>query len=229
LAEADVVAVCLASIDGVTGKADAALVALKAASAALAENNQPDLVLWSLTVTGEIAARLRRSEDSESAFRRALALGRRDVYLLGAYADFLLDQKRPAEVIALLKDETRVDPLLLRLALAERAEGDSAADAHVADLAARFETARLRGDTIHRREEARFELDLRHRPAVALTLAQANWQVQREPADAQVLLDAAEAARQPNAAQPVLAWYRDSHIEDARMAAQVARLFPQRS
>ncbi len=229
LAQPEVVAVCLASVDGATGHGDRALVALRVACAGLIQDNEPDLALWGLTVTGEIAARLGRASDAESAFRRALTLGRRDVYLLGAYADFLLDQNRPAEVIALLKDETRVDPLLLRLALAERAQGDPAADAHVADLAARFDTARRRGDTIHRREEARFELDLRRRPDVALSLAQANWQVQRETADARVLLDAAEAARRPDAAIPLLGWVRSSHIEDTRIAPQIARLFPGRS
>jgi hypothetical protein len=122
----------------------------------------------------------------------------------------------------------------LRLALAERCRGAykggaPEADSHVADLAARFDTARLRGDTIHRREEARFQLDLMHLADEALTLAQANWTVQREPADALILLEAAEATGRPDAALPVLAWYRGSHIEDSQIAGLIARLYPERS
>ena len=52
-------------------------------------------------------------------FKQALALGRRDPYLLGAYADLLLDQGRAREAAELLKNENRADGLLLRLALAE--------------------------------------------------------------------------------------------------------------
>jgi hypothetical protein len=63
-------------------------------------------------------------------------------------------------------------------------------------------------------------------PEAALRLAEANWTVQREPADARILLDAAEASHAPRAAVPVLAWYRSSHIEDSAIAASIARLFP---
>jgi tetratricopeptide (TPR) repeat protein len=229
LAQTAVAAICHASVDGLTGHGDAALTVLEQADATLTQDNEPDLALWGLTLTGEIAQRLGRSAQSEAAFHRALALGQRDVYLLGAYADFLLEQGRPAEVVTLLKDETRVDPLLLRLAIAERRTDQPLADAHIADLAARFDTARRRGDTIHRREEARFTLSLLQHPQDALTLAEANWTVQREPADARVLLEAALAAQQPRTAAPVLAWYRANHLEDAGTAGLIARLFPERS
>jgi tetratricopeptide (TPR) repeat protein len=219
LAQPAIAATCLAAIDGVTGRAAEALVALREAGAILASDNQPELLLWSLTLQGEIAARAGRPDESESSFRRALALGRRDVYLLGAYADFLLDQDRPAEIVALLRDETRVDPLLLRLAIAERRLGLKEAEAHIRDLAARFDTARRRGDTIHRREEARFELELMRDPDTALALAVANWSVQREPADARILLEAAGAAGKPGAAASALAWLHDAGFQDVHIAA----------
>ena len=127
------------------------------------------------------AGRCRRGR---AAFPRCVVRSRRDPYLLGAYADFLLDQDRPGEVLALLDDETRIDPLLLRLALAERRLGAEALGAHVALLQARFDAARRRGDSVHLREEARFTLHLLDRPGAALELARRNWATQREPADA---------------------------------------------
>ena len=58
----------------------------------------------------------------------------------------------------------------------------------------RFEASRLRGDRVHLREEARFTLHLLNDPKAALKLAQENWQVQKEPADVRILLEAALAA-----------------------------------
>ena len=43
------------------------------------------------------------------------------------------------------------------------------------------------------------------------------------------LQDKFQAARRPDAAIPVLGWVRSSHIEDTRIAPQIARLFPGRS
>ena len=61
------------------------------------------------------------AEDAHSYFKEALALDASDNYLLGSYADFLLDHGHFQEVIALLQDKTRSDPLLLRYALALKA------------------------------------------------------------------------------------------------------------
>ena len=148
----------------------------------------------------------------------------RDPYLLGAYADFLLDQDRPGEVLELLEDESRIDPLLLRLALAERRLGAGALDEHLALLQDRFDAARRRGDSVHLREEARFTLHLLDRPGEALELARRNWATQREPADARVLLEAALAASKPAAAQPVLDWLERTGLEHVGIEALVDRL-----
>jgi hypothetical protein len=95
-----------------------------------------------------------------------------------------------------VRDETKNDSLLLRLALAEQAlpEKRVAFERHKTDLAARFDAARARGDSLHRREEARFRLAIENDATGALALARANWNVQREPADLRVLVEAARAA-----------------------------------
>ncbi|MEI2771137.1 MAG: hypothetical protein V9G98_10510 [Candidatus Competibacter sp.] len=152
-------------------------------------------------------------------------MGRRNVYLLGAYADFLLDQNHPAEARALLQDEQRADNLLLRLALAERRLDDPAWQRHADILEARFAAARERGDETHLATEARLKLDLRQQPVEALQLAQRNWaQRQREPQDARLLLEAALAAGQPAAAHEVLDWLARVKLEDRRLAELSRRL-----
>ena len=67
-----------------------------------------------------MAARAGMEADAETYFRAAFSTNLPDSYLLGAYADFLLDQERFAEVTTLLREKTRADPLLLRYALALR-------------------------------------------------------------------------------------------------------------
>jgi Tfp pilus assembly protein PilF len=169
--------------------------------------------LWSLTRLAETEERLGHGAEAEAAFRQALALGQPDVYLLAAMSDFLLDRKRPAEVLSLLQGQGRADVLLLRLALAAHAAQDPSAAQYTTELAARFDAARQRGDASHRKEEARFVLALRADVPTALKLARENWAEQREPADARVLLEAALAANDRAAAGPVLAWIARSGIE----------------
>ena len=177
----------------------------------------PGEKLWSLTRLAEIEERRGDAAAAEGAFEQALALGQADVYLMAAHADFLLDRKRPAEVLTLLKDRARADVLLLRLALAAKVIGDAKAPEYARELQARFDAARLRGDTSHRKEEARFALAVHGDVPLALKLARENWAEQREAADARVLLQAALAARDRSAAAPVLKWLTENRFEDVRL------------
>ncbi|MBJ7313530.1 tetratricopeptide repeat protein [Rugamonas sp. CCM 8940] len=214
---------CLANVGAVTGRAlpSEQLLELTLQRSAGAP---PEVAVWSLTLLAEMAGRRGAADLAQTRFRHALALAPRDGYLLGAYADFLLDQQRPAEVIALLREQTRVDALLLRRALAlQQTPGTAAAlAADVRELAARFAAATQRGDRVHQREQARFELALRHDPSAALALARQNWQVQKEPADIRVYLDAAVQSRDAGAARPVLDWIA-AHGSDDVAAARLLR------
>jgi hypothetical protein len=212
---------CLAGATSLTGHAAVTLTALQLSDADAGSSAEERL--WALTVEGEIAARLGRAGQAEDAFARARTITSDDSYLLGAYADLLLDCGRPREVVTMLADRTRIDPLLLRLAEAEERLG-TPDPVHVAVLAQSFETSRRRGDIVHQREQARFELHVLHQPAGALTTAQANWQVQREPADARILMEAALAARRPRAAQPALDWFHANLVEDVTLAGLVHQL-----
>ena len=161
---------------------------------------------------------------AERHFLEAMGLGRRDVYLLSAYADFLLDQGRYTEVARLLRAETRVDGLLLRVALAEQALGLDTAE-RVTNLKARFEAGRVRGPFLHPGEEARFTLVLLQEPRRAVQLARANWSLQREPRDARILLEAARAANDVRAAGPVLKMLARAGTEDVvlrRLASSIS-------
>jgi tetratricopeptide (TPR) repeat protein len=207
---------CRAQVDAATGHAPAAAQALQRA---LAESPDaaPDERLWALTRLAETEERRGGFVAAEKAFGQAMALTVPDVYLLAAYADFLLDRGRAADVLALLKGRERADVLLLRLAQAAKMAHTEAATRLSAEMAARFDAARRRGDTTHRKEESRFVLALQGDPARALLLAQENFAVQREPIDARILLEAALAARNAAAARPALAWIAASGIQSVAL------------
>ena len=210
---------CIANVGTVTGR-NAKSEQLLDLTLERSANAPAELREWALTLLAEMAQRRGDATVAEARYQRALAMAPNDSYLLGAYADFLLEQKRPARVLTLLRDQSRIDALLLRRALALRQQGgqQKALDADVKELAARFDAAALRGETVHQREQARFELLLRGDTSTALTLARKNWAVQKEPADIRIYLETAAAARDAGAAKPVIDWVTRHKIED--VAAQ---------
>ncbi|RJG05494.1 hypothetical protein D3870_05195 [Noviherbaspirillum cavernae] len=209
---------CLANVGSLSGKASDSYLAL---SRALDSHPDTDagVRIWAFTLLGEIAARLGDDVAAENHFREAMSLASPDGYLLGAYSDFLLDRDRPSEVAALLKSKGRNDALLLRYAIALKAQRSSLTDEQTEILRQRFAAASMRGDTIHQREQSRFELHLLGDPKAALQTAQRNWQVQKEPADLRVLLESAVAAKDKTAITQVMEWMQKTRLEDRTLKA----------
>ena len=221
---ATVAAAAIAGLNGQSAAAVRQLEGLLARSATLPVDQR----LWAITQLAELQARTRNPAEADARFREALKLGEPDPYLLGAYADFLLDQKRPEEVVRLLADHGRQDGSLLRLAEARRqlvaTAGTGELDRMTTELGARFDAARRRGDSVHQREEARFLLRLGNDPSRALALAVENWKLQREPADARLLLECALAANRSSDATETLDWMAKSRIEDKALSTLRDRL-----
>jgi hypothetical protein len=220
LAKLDVVplavAACNANADSMNGRAAQSYAALESA-VKTAPEAQSSLRLWAYTLLGEIAERMGRDADAEANYRRALAITPGDSYLLAAYSDFLLDHKRPAEVTRLLLPHQTDGNLLLRLALAEQAQNGPKLAEYAAGLRSIYQTEMLRGDHLHLREDARFNLLIEKNPAYALKLALANWPRQHEAWDIRVLIATANAAGKPEAAKPALDWVRQNHYQDVRL------------
>jgi len=214
---------CSTYVEAATGSTRAAYRRLNDALARRPDA-APESKLWPLTRLAEMAWRLGETSVAERHFRDALALGVIDNFLLFSYADFLLEQGRPKEVLSLLQGGERSDTLLLRLALAARALKLPVAERHARALGERFAAAAVRGEKLHLQEEARYLLDLRGDAAGALAAARENWKKQREPRDAAVLLEAALAARDPEAAGPALAWLDSSGFESERLRRTAAQI-----
>ena len=218
-------AICLLRVEALTGSAAPALERLTQVTA-LDGEDAPQVRRWARAVAAEMDAMLGRSDDANRRFIEAVAEGA-DIPMLVAYADHLLDAGRPADVLPLLADRSEADVVLLRLAIAAKSVGDSRATHWTALLAERFAAARASGVQLHLRDEARFELEVRgdavRGDAVsALPLARENWKNQKEPADARLVLQAAQSARDPAAAADVLGFLAATGLSQPRFGLGTA-------
>ena len=218
-----IVQTCLSNIGSVNGDARASFDKLKAALDQHPDAT-PEVRTWVQTLLAEMAARLGDDANADALFKQAMAGVDPDSYLLGAYSDFLLDRGRAVEVTRLLKDKTRIDALLLRYAIALKALRSDDAAIQADSLRLRFDAAMLRGDTVHQREQARFELALRGDSKTAVRLAMLNWTVQKEPADLRILVETAAASGDAGAARTALDWIAKTRIEDRTIAPTVEKL-----
>ncbi|CAB3784065.1 hypothetical protein LMG28614_01865 [Paraburkholderia ultramafica] len=215
--------ICLANVAAVSGMPEQAYLLMQRLAAQIPPTDS--LYHWLLVSQAETAVWMGRQEAAEQFFRSALAINPRDAYLKAAWADFLLDRNRPREVLTLLAGDIRNDNLLLRLALAEKQAGlNEDLARHVEDLGSRFAASAERGDRVHLREEAIFNLKLLNDPEKALSLAEADWQVQKEVADCRILMEAAVAARQPARAAPAMMWLKTARLRDPALMRLEARL-----
>jgi hypothetical protein len=229
LADAAVAGACSSAVRAMTGEAGNAYEYL---TRTLAEPGAlpPELRVWIETLAAETAEVLGAWRDAETHYRAALVAAsaagdgeRPSVYLLAAYADFLLRGRRPVDALALLKDAPPADPLTLRIALAEKQLGRLDA-ARVESLSYRLQLALDGLDTTHAREAAYFALYVLDKPELAMKRALANWNVQREPIDARLVLEAALATHRAADAQPVLDWLEASGCEHVDLQRLERRL-----
>jgi Tfp pilus assembly protein PilF len=209
-------ALCTQSVRGLDGHLEEAYAALLQVSSQGWLNTEKS---WLYSELGEMAVRSGRDDEARRWFQRDLDLVPGDVYVRTAYADLLLRQGHNAEALDLLRGMESFEPLLLRIAIAQQRLYDPALPQSSARLRAAFSAELQRGEAIHRREQARFLLEVEHQPQLALEAARENWKVQREPEDILVLVAAARAAGDLDAAEPALEFVRRTGLTDARLTA----------
>ncbi|HEX7437628.1 MAG TPA: hypothetical protein VF308_13040 [Caldimonas sp.] len=160
----------------------------------------PSTQAWLLTTVAELDQRDARAAAADAAFRAVLQLDP-DAYAQVAYADFLIDQGRSLEALKLLKDQTRSDAVLLRLAIAGTQAKSSGAERDAAEMRERIALANERPEArkFHGREQAMFALFVERNAALALDLARGDVEQQREPLDLLTFARAARASGEPDA------------------------------
>ena len=209
-------ALCIQSLRGLNGHLESAYASLTQVSSQGWLNSERS---WLYSELGEMAVRLGLDADAQRWYQRDLDLVPTDFYVRAAYADLLLRQGRPGEALSLLRGHESFEPLLLRIAIAQRQLHDPRLVESSSRLRAAFAAETQRGEAVHRREQARFLLEIEDQPKLSLAAAIENWAVQREPDDVLVLVNAAKAARSPAAAEPALSFVRSQGLRDARVNA----------
>jgi hypothetical protein len=214
---------CLSRVASHRGQARVAYERLKLLRERSSDADARELHEVDLTLA-DIAARLGDAEAAQSHYANALQGTGIDAYILATWADFLLDQRRFADVIWLTRRYPAFQDLSLRAALAARATGSPDSRARADRVRAQYRAYRERGDFIPTRDYARYLLDVESAAPAALQAALTNWKTQREPADARIVLRAALAANQPQAADDVVAFIERNALEDPQLADCIARL-----
>ena len=216
LVEARLGALCVQSLRGLNGHLESAYGVLMQVSSQGWPNSEKS---WLYSELGEMAVRLGLDADAQRWYQQDLDLVPTDFYVRAAYADLLLRRGRPGEALMLLQGHESFEPLLLRIAIAQRQLHDPRQAESSARLRAVFAAETQRGEAVHRREQARFLLEVEDQPALSLAAAIENWAVQREPDDVLVLVNAAKAAGNPAAAEPALDFVRTHGLHDVRLHA----------
>jgi tetratricopeptide (TPR) repeat protein len=207
-------ALCTQSLRGLNGDLASAYAALLQVSTQGWLNAEKS---WLYSELGEMAVRLGRDDEAQRWFQRDLDLAPNDFYVRAALADLLLQQRKPAAALDLLRGQESFEPLLLRMAIAQKQLRDPGLEQSSARLRAAFAAEMQRGEAVHRREQARFLLEVEDQPALSLAAALENWTVQREPDDVLILVKAATAAGRPAAAEPALNFVRALGQKDSRV------------
>jgi tetratricopeptide (TPR) repeat protein len=207
-------ALCVQSLRALNGHLESAYSALMQVSTQGWLNSEKS---WLYSELGEMAVRLGRDADAQQWFQLDLTLVPADFYVRAAYADLLLRQGRPGAALTLLQGQENFEPLLLRIAIAQRQLHDPRQAQSSARLQAAFAAELQRGEAVHRREQARFLLEVEDQPKRSLAAALDNWTVQHEPDDVLALVHAARAAGSPAAAEPALEFVRTQGLRDVRI------------
>jgi tetratricopeptide (TPR) repeat protein len=218
----------LANLASLSGNTDSA-VALLAKQLQAVENKYPaEETAAAFSTLGELCERSGNYEQAAEAHAKALTLQPLNLFYRAALADCHLRAGKVGEVIPLLRTRTDI-PMMLQLRYVEALKQMEHPDFPAERLKLRqyFSLLREEGNTIHQRELARYLSRIEGDHAKAFEAARNNWNLQKEPVDAELLLEAAQGAKQLNRADEVTGWilkHRWSWLQlPTEISAQVSR------
>lgn len=204
---------CKAQVDARTGSPEKAYQALKDQVAA--GNSGVTGRLWAEGTLGDIAAQL-GNPAAENHWQTVLSINADDLYTRTQLADWYLTRNQTNRALALTEGYEQVDSLAVIRAIAMTASEHPDAEVLADRLRERFAEARWRGNLLHQRDMARFQLDIEGDAGSALALATDNWRSQREPLDTRLLLRSANAAGESQSSREVRSWLKKQGQTDAR-------------
>ena len=144
----------------------------------------------------------------------------------------LLNQQgkyRQAKSIALgnagkLGTSTITDALLMQALLASRGLKEPDEPQLAKQMADRLQSQALRKESLIERPKLIYLIGYGQDPAAGLALSIDNWQLQKEPPDAVLFIQAALAVNQPRAAEPVVKWAEQTGYRDPLLTRLIEQL-----
>ncbi|TGN39564.1 hypothetical protein E5Q11_11895 [Marinobacter confluentis] len=209
-----IAASCQAQAQARTGQPVAAYQQLKQ-QFANAGNATETARIWALGTLGDLAAQL-DNPAAKTYWLALLSADPDDLYTRAQLADWYLARGEVNQVLSVTEGYETVDSLAVIRAIALEQAGHPDAGALKATLTQRFAEAQWRGNLLHKRDFARFQLDLADKPESALENAQENWADQREPSDTRLLLRAAISTGNTDQIASVKTWLSQNGQQDAR-------------
>ena len=209
-------AACMLETGSLQGQVDAARNGL---NALLRQAGDAPQRAWLLSLLAESEERAGRTAQAAFAYQASLALDG-DGYTALAYGDLLLRQGQAMAALQALGKQPASDAVLLRRAYALKLQGDAGWSAQWAQLQERFAALQTRGDdpSLHGRELALAALWLEANPGKAWPLALGNLELQKEPLDWWLALEAAEQAGRPDDLRRLRTQLASAGLVDARLA-----------
>lgn len=215
LSDPFVATLCSAAIDGLSGQLTDARARLSALQSQ--RQTQPAAIdAWYLAERIDMAIRAGDDAESQALFDIALSEYPDDIDIRATHAHWLIAHDQAQKVIEQIPADTQADALRLPLYLAMKATNHPSQQALAAQLSAGFAAGSRRDRSPHRRTQALYLL-ARGQHLDALRVARENWNEQREPDDARLLLESAARAQQPEAADTVRRWLTRSGLQDTRL------------
>jgi len=139
-------------------------------------------------------------------------------------AEMLNSQGNYRQAKQIATTESASDALLMQALLASRGLKESDEKRLASLIDARLKSQEMRQESLIERPKLFYLIAYGKDPAAGLALSIQNWQLQKEPPDALLFIQAALAVNQPRAAEPVLIWSEKTGYTDPELAALIRQL-----
>jgi len=216
-AEALVATTCLAQVSALRGQLSQGIKLLEITLERYQGQytNKTDVIDWSRTVMAEMLVRAGKPEQALASLYKINNLST-DFYALAVISDLLIQQQRYEEVVKLTEDKKHVTKLLLRYVIAVNHLG-MAKTSDVSRLKLVMKSSEKLAENPHKRMLARYYLDVENNPVQASKVAKHNWQEQKEPDDALILVRSMKSANDKHGIEAFINNHHKVSQQDARI------------
>lgn len=214
---------CLARANALTGSADKALDQVLAVLK-LKPILSPLVKFESHLNAAIFAHRLNKTSLANKHYNEALILEPNNPYLLEHYSDFLIEHDQWQKLATLISKTTDVMDQRIKLARYLKHHTDQSVQPLMAQIEDDFKRLKRINDDFPHKDYASYLLTLKQEPMPALTASLNNWDVQKDPSSALLVLRCALASRDFVRAQPVIEWVLHTQLYDHRIEHAIALL-----